>query len=103
MAVSDVVALRREDRLAAEAVVGGDDEEPGVDDALEEPALPLAGLPRRAAAMADPPAAAVDVDHGRDRRVRRLARRSVDVELEGAEPFPLGVDDRSIDLHAEEV
>ena len=35
--VEHVVALRREHRLAAEAVGRGDDEEPGVDEALEEP------------------------------------------------------------------
>ena len=64
----DVVALGREQGLPAEAVVGRGDDEPGVDDPLEEATAPPASLPGRPAAMAHPPAPTVEVDDERGSR-----------------------------------
>ncbi len=93
-----VVALGGEAGFAAEPVVGGGDDEAGGGEPFEESVRPRPGLTRRAAAMALPPAPAVDVDEQRARTGGQLAR-PVDVELEGAVPLPLGVHDRLVEVH----
>ena len=97
--LDDIVELRREAGFAAEAVIGGGHHEPGGGQALEEAGVPRSSLAGCPAAVAHPPAAAVDVD---DERSGAGAERlgPVHVELERPEALPLGEHDRLLDRHA---
>jgi hypothetical protein len=94
-----VVDLGGEARLAAEAVFRGGDHEAGVGEAGEEPVVPRPGLAGWQAAVADPPAAAVEVDEQRRPGTRVARARPVHVQLQRAEPLQLGVDDGLLDIH----